>query len=76
MQNKNEWANITDKELARAIELMVEPGDLMERRVMIAVLEACDHRPEDVKSQLESGEQLHDGAMLSWNFGITEPEKP
>jgi hypothetical protein len=53
--------NLTNKELERAVELLVHPADLRNRRVMEAILKALSFTPADVKRQIKIGKQLHSG---------------
>ena len=63
-----DYNKFSDDELARAIELMVAPDELMSRQIMTAILAAAEYTPQEVEEQLESGEPLNDGPHLSWNF--------
>ena len=63
-----DYDKFSDDELARAIELMVTPAELMSRHVMTAILAAAEYTPQEVEEQFESGEPLNDGPCLSWNF--------
>lgn len=58
----------SDNELARAIELMISPSDLMSRPAMIGLLRSADFTPDEVREQLCSNEQLNDGPRVSWSF--------
>ena len=62
------WKNLSDEKLARAIELLVLPEWLNERRTMIAILESQDFRPVDAIHQLRENESLNEGPTLSWSF--------
>ncbi|MPN04701.1 hypothetical protein SDC9_151946 [bioreactor metagenome] len=62
------YETLSDEQLIRAIELMVTSDDLISRTVMVAILSALEYSPEEVKEQLESGEPLNAGPMLSWRF--------
>lgn len=64
---KTDFSKFADRELARAIELMVAPSDLSNRATMMAILMACDFSPEEVSDQLSSGEVLHGEPPLSWS---------
>lgn len=63
-----DYEALSEDQLIRAIELMVTPDDLMSRVVMAAILSSLEYSPEEVAEQLESGERLNDGQMISWNF--------
>lgn len=63
-----DYETLSEDQLIRAIELMVTPDDLMSRVVMAAILSSLEYSPEEVAEQLESGERLNDGQMISWNF--------
>lgn len=62
------YPDFSEQELSCAIELMATPDDLMSRVVMEAILSSLEYSPEEVAEQLESGERLNDGQMISWNF--------
>lgn len=63
-----DYETLSEDQLIRAIELMVTPDDLMSRVVMAAILSSLEYSPEEVAEQIESGERLNDGQMISWNF--------
>lgn len=63
-----DYETLSEDQLIRAIELMVTPDDLMSRVVMAAILSSLEYSPEEVSEQLESGDSLNDGQMISWNF--------
>lgn len=56
--------NLTTNELKRGVELLVAPEDLRDRRVLVAILEALEFSPADVKEQLKLGEALNAGPSL------------
>ena len=68
MGKENGFDKFSNKELARAIELMIAPSDLGSRQTMIAILESQDFTPEEVKDQLAMNQQLNCGPMLAWSF--------
>ena len=59
---------LNEKQLARAIELMVSAEDLRDKNVMIAILQACAFDLEDVLSQLSDNEVLHGNTEILWNY--------
>lgn len=65
---KTSFGQFDADELARAIELMVAPEDLVQPEVMAAILKELGYTPEEVENQLESGEKLDDGPALVWKF--------
>ncbi len=60
--------SLSEKELARAIELLVSPDQLMSREVMSAIIGALGFTPDEVHEQLEENVPLNDGPMIRWNF--------
>lgn len=53
--------NLTNKELERGLELLLNPADLRNRRVMEAILKALGFTPAEVKHQIKTGKQFHSG---------------
>jgi hypothetical protein len=68
----NDLDSLTDKELARAIELLVSPDQLMSRDVMCGIIGSLGFTPEEVCEQLTENEPLNDGPMIRWNFCNTK----
>jgi len=60
--------SLSEKELARAIELLVSPDQLMSREVMSAIIASLGFIPEEVHEQLKENMPLNDGPMVRWNF--------
>lgn len=59
---------LTDEQLVRGVELLVEPDELKERGVLMAILKALDFQAQDVLEQIKLGEPLNAGPALSLNF--------
>lgn len=68
MGKENGFDKFSNKELARAIELMIAPSDLGSRQTMIAILESQDFTPIEVRGQLKENEPLHNLQRLVWSF--------
>lgn len=62
---KKSWNKFTDSELKRAVELMIAPSDLAIREAAVALLEVFGYSGEEVREQLDGGEYLNDGPVLS-----------
>lgn len=56
------------QELARAIELLVAPEQLMSREVMSAIIASLGFTPVEVREQLTENVPLNDGPMIRWSF--------
>ena len=69
MESKKEtFDTFSDQQLARAIELMISPDDLMSREVMTSILSTFGYSPEEVREQLLGNVPLNDGVPVSWSF--------
>lgn len=68
VKGANSYEELSVEQLKRGVELMVQPSELCERDVLIAILKALEFKPQDVIYQIKSGEVLHAGPMLSLNF--------
>ncbi len=66
MKKQQDWHEIDDVQLCKALTLMVRPEWLRERKVAIAMLEALDYKPDDVREVLAGGQPLHDGRQLDF----------
>lgn len=75
----HDWRQFTDRELVRALELMISPDDLAIREAAIALLEAFSYTPEEVREQLDSGEYFNAGAVFTGlgtaSAAIARPEE-
>ena len=58
---KKEFEGLTDRELLKAVELMVKPSDLLDRQTLIAILTSQDYTADEVRDQLAVNMPLHDG---------------
>lgn len=55
----DQYKNFTDKELIKAVELMISKDDLCIREAAEALLSLFDYTEDEIKYQLESGEYLN-----------------
>jgi len=67
-ESKVTFDNFSDQQLARAIELMISPDDLMSRSVMTSILSTFGFSPDEVREQLLENVPLNDGQSVSWSF--------
>lgn len=62
--DNQDYSKFSDAELLHAVELLVSPDELCERQVLIAILNALEFQPQDVKEQLREGMPLNAGPVL------------
>ena len=62
---KAEFAELTDRQLLRAVELMVMPSAMLERQTLISVLVSQDFTADDVRDVLAVNVPLNDGKTLN-----------
>lgn len=55
----DQYKNFTDKELIKAVELMISKDDLCIREAAEALLAVFDYTADEIKDQLKSGEYLN-----------------
>lgn len=55
----DQYKNFTDKELIKAVELMICKDDLCIREAAEALLSLFDYTEDEIKCQLKSGEYLN-----------------
>lgn len=60
-----EFSELTDRQLLRAVELMVMPSAMLERQTLIAVLVSQDFTAEDVRDVLAVNLPLNSGKTLN-----------
>ena len=58
---KKEFEGLTDRQLLKAVELMVKPSDMLDRQTLIAILTSQDYTADEVRDQLAVNMPLHDG---------------
>ena len=68
MNTEMSFDSFTCRELARAIELLVAPDQLMSRETMSAILASLGFTPEEVREQLDEDAPLNDDPMIQWSF--------
>lgn len=65
-KQQRRWEDLTDEQVAKATELLVEKNELKLRKVQVAILKAMGHSPDDALLQISTGEKAHCDDFPIW----------
>ncbi len=69
VHSKNvQWKNLTNEQLAHAIELLIRREWLQERQTMIAILKSQEFNAEDALKQVNANVYFSEGPYLTWRY--------